>query len=81
MPDGGVEMNLKQAYTDSLRIVWAVCCVIRGVAFLLSFLTEHYDLDRALSTTQGLKSEDGSRTKEHEFLTYSALVITFYCPI
>ncbi|KAL2009526.1 hypothetical protein VTN00DRAFT_5333 [Thermoascus crustaceus] len=64
MPDGGVKMNLKQAYTDSLRIVWAVCCVICGVAFLLSFLTEHYDLNRALSTTQSLKSDDGSRDEE-----------------
>lgn len=55
MADGPTKMDLKNAYTDSLRIVWAVCCAISGIALLVSFLTEAYDIDRALETTQGLR--------------------------
>ncbi|OQE07064.1 hypothetical protein PENVUL_c015G03746 [Penicillium vulpinum] len=58
MADGADKMNLKEAYTDSLRTVWIVCCGISGVAMLISFLTEHYDLDRALETNQGLCDYD-----------------------
>ncbi|OJJ46149.1 hypothetical protein ASPZODRAFT_66930 [Penicilliopsis zonata CBS 506.65] len=55
MPAGQEKADLKEAYTASLRIVWAVCCAMSGLGLLLSLLTEHYDLDRALETTQGLK--------------------------
>lgn len=51
MADGANKTHLKEAYTDSLRIVWAVCCAISGVALLFSLMTESYDLDRALETT------------------------------
>ncbi|KAJ5209955.1 Major facilitator superfamily domain general substrate transporter [Penicillium cf. griseofulvum] len=54
MADGADRANLKEAYTDSLRTVWIVCCGVSGVAMLVSLLTEHYDLDRALETDQGL---------------------------
>ncbi|KAJ5762951.1 hypothetical protein N7533_001632 [Penicillium manginii] len=54
MPDGMDKNNLKDAYTDSLRIVWIVCCAISAVALAFSLLTEEYDLDRALETDQGL---------------------------
>ncbi|KAI9925049.1 hypothetical protein MW887_006456 [Aspergillus wentii] len=57
MPWGIEKMQLKEAYTDSLRIVWAVCCAVSGVAFLLSFWTERYDLNQALESKQGLRSE------------------------
>lgn len=66
MADGPVKVHLKDAYTDSLRIVWAVCCAISGVALLVSFLTESYDIDRALETTQGLRGEDGPETTEKD---------------
>lgn len=54
MPDGINKINLKDAYTDSLRIVWIVCCAISAVALVSSLFTEEYDLDRALETEQGL---------------------------
>ncbi|CAG7932952.1 unnamed protein product [Penicillium olsonii] len=60
MADGADKSNLKDAYTDSLRTVWIVCCGVSGVAMLLGFLTEHYDLDRALETNQGLQRDDDS---------------------
>jgi hypothetical protein len=54
MADGADKANLKEAYTDSLRTVWMVCCAVSGIAMVISLLTEHYDLDRALETNQGL---------------------------
>lgn len=63
MPDGVNKINLKDAYTDSLRIVWIVCCAISAVALAFSLLTQEYDLDRALETDQGL---DGAKRAETE---------------
>ncbi|KKK22382.1 hypothetical protein P175DRAFT_0500902 [Aspergillus ochraceoroseus IBT 24754] len=57
MPDGADKLALRTAYTDSLRIVWAVCCAVCGVAFVLSLFTQSYDLNRALNSTQGLRQE------------------------
>ncbi|KAJ5765774.1 hypothetical protein N7520_005333 [Penicillium odoratum] len=64
MADGATKLNLKEAYTDSLRIVWVVCCAISGVALLFSLLTQSYDLDRALETSQGLR--DGKDNLDSE---------------
>ena len=66
MADGADKLNLKDAYTDSLRIVWAVCCAISGVAMLLSLLTESYDLDQALQTNQGLRGVDDRESTEKD---------------
>jgi MFS family permease len=57
MAEGATKSHLKEAYTDSLRIVWVVCCAISGVALLFSLLTESYDLDRVQETSQGLREE------------------------
>ncbi|KAL2813983.1 major facilitator superfamily domain-containing protein [Aspergillus granulosus] len=57
MQDGLEKTHIKQAYTDSLRIIWAVCCAISGVALASSLLTRRYNLDRSLNTKQGLKRE------------------------
>jgi hypothetical protein len=61
MPDGTDKDDLRQAYTDSLRIVWAICCAISGIALLTSLLTKSYALDQALTSEQGLmkKTQDG----------------------
>ncbi|KAJ9210636.1 hypothetical protein DTO166G4_7779 [Paecilomyces variotii] len=66
MPDGPNKSDLKQAYTDSLRIVWAVSCAICGVAGLFSLLTQKYDLNRALETSQGLRAEKSTGGSEEE---------------
>ncbi|KAJ5900016.1 hypothetical protein N7495_004760 [Penicillium taxi] len=58
MADGADKSNLKLAYTDSLRIVWAVCCAISGVALILSLFTRAYDLNVDLETAQGLRGLD-----------------------
>jgi len=54
MPEGDVKRDLTQAYADSLRIVWAVCCALGGVAFLVSLFTRHHDLAGALETKHGI---------------------------
>ncbi|KAF3391627.1 hypothetical protein F1880_007766 [Penicillium rolfsii] len=66
MADGVNKSDLKDAYTDSLRIVWAVCCAIAGVALLLSLLTEAYDIDQALETDQGLRDPHESEPTEKD---------------
>lgn len=62
MPDGADKQDLRQAYTDSLRIVWAVCCAISGAAFLLSLLTKEYDLNQALQGEQGIREKKSNRS-------------------
>ncbi|CAG8900315.1 unnamed protein product [Penicillium nalgiovense] len=64
MSDGQDKSDLKKAYADSLRIVWAICCGLCGLAMLLSFGTESYDVDRALDTTQGLRTEKADDSDE-----------------
>ncbi|KAE8422273.1 major facilitator superfamily domain-containing protein [Aspergillus pseudocaelatus] len=54
MPNMEDKAHLQEAYTDSLRVVWAVCCIVCGVALVLSFGTQRYSLDRALESDQGL---------------------------
>lgn len=48
---GHVKGDLQQAYADSLRIVWAFCCGISGVIFIVSLFTQSFDLNRTLTTT------------------------------
>lgn len=65
MPEGEQKLHLRVAYTDSLRIVWAVCCAISGVALVLSFFTESYDLNRGFeSSTQRLQSKGPAASDE-----------------
>ncbi|KAL4862189.1 hypothetical protein BDV12DRAFT_179117 [Aspergillus spectabilis] len=63
MPAGAEKLALQTAYTDSLRIVYAVGCAVCGVAFLLSLGTEGYDLNRALESKQTLR---GGRNEKVE---------------
>ncbi|KAL4922005.1 major facilitator superfamily domain-containing protein [Aspergillus aurantiobrunneus] len=57
MAAGEEKLALQTAYVDSLRIVYAVCCGVCGVAMLLSVFTQSYDLNRALESTQTLRGE------------------------
>jgi MFS family permease len=66
MPEGTDKHDLKQAYADSLRIVWAVCCALGGVAFITSLLTRHHSLDQALVTDQSLVESKRGRSGKGE---------------
>jgi MFS family permease len=64
---GGRDKNdLQNAYTDSLRIIWGVCCALAGVTMFLSVLTKEYDLNQAMQTDQGLIKERKSGSQEEE---------------
>jgi hypothetical protein len=54
---GQVKEDLKQAYADSLKIVWAFCCVISGLIFIISLFTQSYDLNQTLTTKRGAEEE------------------------
>ncbi|KAB8246773.1 major facilitator superfamily domain-containing protein [Aspergillus flavus] len=56
MPDDEVKANVQVAYTDSLRIVWAMCCGICGFGLFLSLWTKGYSVNRLLRTPQGLEA-------------------------
>lgn len=60
MPDGSDKHDLKKAYADSLRIVWAVCCAFAGAGLLLSLFLKHYTLDQTLNTKQGVVEDKKS---------------------
>lgn len=49
--------ELKRAYTDSLRVIWAFMACVAGVGLVLSVFVKKYGLNRALSGGQGVKKE------------------------
>ncbi|PTU22073.1 hypothetical protein P175DRAFT_0508935 [Aspergillus ochraceoroseus IBT 24754] len=54
--EGGLpKEHLKQAYTDSLRIIWACMCGVAAVGLGLSGFVKKYDLNRALKGDIRLK--------------------------
>jgi hypothetical protein len=57
MSDSADKSNIKQAYADSLKPVWATCCGLAGIGLLLSSWTEAYSLDRGLVTEQAFKHQ------------------------
>jgi MFS family permease len=57
MEDGVTKQDLRTAYTDSLRIIWVVCCAFSAVGFFFSLWTKEYDVDQALTSEQGLRDK------------------------
>ena len=56
MADNEAKTNLQVAYTDSLRIVWAMCCAICGLGLFMTLWTKGYTVNRLLATNQGLET-------------------------
>jgi MFS family permease len=52
--DGARKLELRTAYTDSLRTVYIVLCALAGVCFVASLCIKGYDLNVGLETEQGL---------------------------
>jgi len=63
MPEGPEKTQLKQAYTDSIRMIFIVICALAGVALVAGAFTEKFSLDRQLETEQGY---NGKARKEDE---------------
>ncbi|KAL3468696.1 major facilitator superfamily domain-containing protein [Aspergillus californicus] len=51
--DQGGKDELKRAYTDSLRVIWAFMACVAGVGLALSVFVKKYDLNRALTGGAG----------------------------
>ncbi|RAH72996.1 MFS general substrate transporter [Aspergillus aculeatinus CBS 121060] len=46
IPDPETKRQIRTVFVDSLRVVWAFCCAMSGVAGLLSLGMRHYELAR-----------------------------------
>ncbi|RAL58192.1 hypothetical protein DID88_002327 [Monilinia fructigena] len=57
MDDGLDKMQLKQAYADSLKMIWVVMCALCGAALITSLFVKGYSLEVEHKTLQGLKEE------------------------
>lgn len=68
MPEGQDRDDLRHAYTDSLRIIWAVCCALSGAALLISLLTQSYSIDVELNTSHGVVEGRGAGASSTEEL-------------
>ncbi|KAE8153336.1 major facilitator superfamily domain-containing protein [Aspergillus avenaceus] len=64
MHDDSMKEQLKKAYTDSLRIIWASMGGVSAVGLALSVFVQKYDLNRALVPDLGLVEEKRADTEE-----------------
>ncbi|KAF2186978.1 MFS general substrate transporter [Zopfia rhizophila CBS 207.26] len=64
LPDGDMKHQLRVSYTDALKYIWIVMCVLSAIALAASLFTKEYPLDRALETEQGFKEKRRSKDVE-----------------
>ncbi|KAJ8058131.1 hypothetical protein OCU04_012989 [Sclerotinia nivalis] len=57
MKEGLEKSQLKEAYADSLKMVWIVMCALCGAALVSSLFVKGYSLEVEHKTLQGLKEE------------------------
>ncbi|KAI1460689.1 MFS general substrate transporter [Annulohypoxylon moriforme] len=53
MPDGSSKRDLKQAYSDSLHVIWLLMTVVSAAALISSIFTKEYTLEQEHNTKQG----------------------------
>ena len=58
MPAGETKQELRQAYTDSLKVVWAVMCALSGIALIGSVFVKKTSLEREHRTEQGVDRKE-----------------------
>jgi hypothetical protein len=58
MPASLARTQLVKSYTDALRYVYIVLCVLAAIAMVASFFTKALPLDRELETDQGFRHQD-----------------------
>lgn len=57
MEHGAMRDQLKQAFSDSLKIIWLVMLVLALLAGIASIFTEKYSLDQEMKTKQAFKEQ------------------------
>ncbi|KIX01272.1 uncharacterized protein Z518_08997 [Rhinocladiella mackenziei CBS 650.93] len=65
-PSGQGKLELRTAYTDSLRTVYIVMIALAGLCFAASLFIKGYDLNVGLETEQGLIQSKKDRTVKVE---------------
>ncbi|TGO66059.1 hypothetical protein BOTNAR_0069g00090 [Botryotinia narcissicola] len=60
MDEGLERTQLKDAYADSLKMIWIVMCALSGAALVSSLFVKGYSLEVEHKTLQGLKEEKKS---------------------
>ncbi|KAI2618665.1 MFS general substrate transporter [Hypomontagnella submonticulosa] len=58
MPEGRDKWDLRQAYSDSLHVIWLLMTVISGVALISSGFTKEFTLEQEHNTKQGFKKKE-----------------------
>ncbi|KAI0840582.1 MFS general substrate transporter [Hypoxylon sp. FL0890] len=69
MPDGSQKSDLKQAYSDSLHVIWLLMTVISGVALISSIFSKEYTLEQEHNTKQGFKGKQSKESMTDLFLS------------
>ncbi|KAF2754290.1 MFS general substrate transporter [Pseudovirgaria hyperparasitica] len=64
MPDGAEKLELRGAYTDALKVIWLVMCVLGGVALILSAVSKQFSLDQEMATEQGFQHKEKKTDEE-----------------
>lgn len=64
MQDDAMKQNLRHAYADSLKVVWATMCGLSAVGLILSLGTKGLDMNKPLETEQYFLDE--RRTADEE---------------
>ena len=66
MPAGEMKEQIRDSYTDALRLVWIVMTAFSAIAFFSSFLVKAYDMNAALDTERGFKEQSKTGDVEKE---------------
>lgn len=66
MPAGEMKDQLRESYTDALKYIWIVMTVFAGVALLLTFFVEAFDMNGALETEMGFQHDEKTSDPEKE---------------
>ena len=66
MQSGPIKDNLKHAYADSLKIVWATMCGLAAVGLIASLGTKGLDMNKPLETEQGFLEQKNRRDEEKD---------------
>ncbi len=64
LPDGPDKTDLVQAYSDSLRMIWATMIAFAGLCLILSVTVKGYSLNQEHITQQGLVDRAGTPPSE-----------------
>ncbi|PGH14319.1 hypothetical protein AJ79_03141 [Helicocarpus griseus UAMH5409] len=62
--DPTMQQQIRKVYVDALRVVWAFCSAIAGVAGFLSLGMQHYELSHRVVTQQALQGNSPKSPSE-----------------